>query len=77
VTLEKLKSAIFIAGSCIFQFSLETASVGAVKASTLLNARKERASPLVRAAAFLFDSNREIRSAKEFSYSGTLRSGNV
>jgi hypothetical protein len=40
VTLEKLKSAIFMAGSCIFQFSLETAPVGAVKASTLLNARK-------------------------------------
>jgi hypothetical protein len=29
MTLEKLKSAIFMAGSCIFQFSLETASVGA------------------------------------------------
>lgn len=34
VTLEKLKSAIFNAGNRIFQFSLETASAGAVKAST-------------------------------------------
>ncbi len=58
-----------MAGSCIFQFSLETASVGAVKAHVAEGTEGGSTSFLVLPAAFLFDSKPEIHSAKEWAYS--------